>query len=899
MKKKLSLLLLLVISFTCCVSMQAQTITTVAGNGSIGYSGDGGPATNAQFSNPISVALDAAGNMYVADYNNHRIRKINAATNIITTIAGTGTAGFSGDGGPAINAALNNPADLCIDAAGNIYLTDNQNFRVRKIEAATGIITTVAGNGGGSYAGETVLAINAGIHYPNGLAVDASNLYISLFAKHRICKVNLATGILSTIGGTGVNGYSGDGGPATNANFAYPAGLSASTTGDVFVADYLNNRIRKIDAAGIVTTVAGNGVATYSGDGALATTASINLPTGVFVHTTGDIFIADRNNYRIRKVDATTGIISTVAGSGVFGFGGDGGSAISPCTKLADPHKVRIDAAGNMYISDQSNSRIRKVDVVPVVPVLPTVNIFPSATTVCPGTLVTFSAVITNGGANPVYQWKKNGIPTGTNSPSYSSSSLNNGDLITCELTANTSCGSVTVVSNPIVITIAATIVPAITISSSPATVCQGSAVTFTAVGTNGGSSPLYQWQVNGINSGTNNPVFISSILSNGDIIKCILTSNASCAVPGPVNSNVVVISFSTPASPAVSITATATNICLGSSVSFTATTINSGNNPSYQWKINNTNVGTSSPVFTTTALQNNDVVNCSIIVDPTATCITSNTAGSNQIVITVATSPAPVITIISSDNFICPNTPVTFTATVQNAGTNPSYTWKLNGNSTGTNNAVYTSSNLFNGDQVMCLLSANNISCPSSSTASSNIITIAVKNLPVISISPANTTVFWGKQVQLMATVNSPVSSFQWTPANLLVNPTSLSSLTKPLDSTTRFTITVTNTDGCTNNEQVEIKVYSPLEMPTAFTPNNDGLNDVFRIPPGVMLKLSQFSVYDRWGNKVFTTTDVTKGWDGKLSGKPFNTGSFVYFISGVLEGKKIFLTDSFTLIR
>lgn len=898
MKKKLLLLFWATI-FTCCLSVYAQTITTVAGNGTIGYSGDGGPATNAQFNNAISVALDAAGNMYVADFNNHCIRKINAATNIITTIAGTGTAGFSGDGGPAVNAELNSPSDLCADAAGNIYFADNQNFRVRKIDAATGIISTVAGNGGGSYAGETILAINAGIHYPNGLAVDANNLYISLFSKQRICKVNLTTGILSTIAGTGVNGYSGDGGPAINANFGFPAGLSASATGDVYVADYNNNRIRKIDAAGIVTTVAGNGTATYAGDGTLATTASINLPTGVSVNAAGDIFIADRNNYRIRKVDATSGIINTVAGNGVFGYGGDGGSAISPCTKLADPHKVRIDAAGNIFIADQSNSRIRKVDIAPVSSGLPTINISASATTACAGTPVTFNSVITNGGVNPFYQWKKNGTTIGANSPSYSSSSLNNGDIITCELTANTPCGAATVTSNPIVITISATIVPSIAISASPSTACLGSAVTFTAIAVNGGPSPVFQWQVNGSNVGTNSPVFVSNTLSNGDIISCILNSSAGCAIPAPVTSNTITASFSPNVTPAVNIAATATSICLGSSVSFTATTTNSGNNPSYQWKINNISAGTNNPVFTTVALQNNDVVSCSIITDPTASCLTSNSANSNQVVITVVASPAPAVTIITSDNFICPNTAVTFTATAQNAGSNPSYTWKLNGNITGANNPVYTNSNLFNGDQVMCLLSANNIACPSSSSASSNIITMAVKPLPVISISPANTTVFYRKQVQLTASVNGPVNSFRWTPANLLVTPFSLTPLTKPLDSTTRFTLTVTNTDGCTNNELVIIKVYSPLEMPAAFTPNNDGLNDVYRIPPGVLLKLSEFSVYDRWGNRVFTTTDIAKGWNGTISGKPFNTGVFVYVISGILEGKKIFLTDSFTLIR
>ncbi len=808
MKKKLPSLFL-AIAFTCGLIVHAQTISTVAGNGTPGYSGDGGPATSAQFNNPISVALDAAGNMYVADFYNHRIRKINTATNIITTIAGTGTAGFSGDGGLAINAQMNNPGDLCADAANNIYFIDNQNFRVRKIDAVTGTISTVAGNGTASYAGETILAINAGIHYPNGLAVDAANLYISLFSKQRICKVNLATGMLSTIGGTGINGYSGDGGPAVNANFGYPAGLSVSASGEVYVADYNNSRIRKIDAAGIVTTVAGNGSATFSGDGVLATNAAVNFPTGVFIDAMANIFIADRDNNRVRKVNAVTGIINTVAGNGVFGYGGDGSPAISPCTKLAGPHKVRLDAAGNIFISDQSNSRIRKVDTASVSAAVPTITISAPATTVCAGSPVTFTSVITNGGANP-----------------------------------------------------------------------------------------FYQWQVNGNNAGTNSPVFTSATLSNTDVIRCVLTSSASCVTPASVTSNTIVISFSANVTPTVSITASATSICSGSPVNFTAVTTNSGNNPSYQWKINNSNAGTNNPVFITSLLQNNDVVSCSIIADPTITCVTSSSAGSNQLVITVAASPAPVVTINASDNFICANTPVVFTAIPQNAGNAPSYAWKLNGNNTGTNNAVYTNSNLFNGDQVTCMLTANNTACPSS-PVSSNIITMLVKNLPVISISPANASVPAGSQVQLTATVNTPVNLFQWSPPGLLVNPFSINPLTKPLDSNTTFFLSVTDTAGCTNNKMVEIKVYNILQMPAAFTPDNNGLNDIFRIPPGVPLILSDFSVYDRWGNRVFTTTDITKGWDGNFSGKPFNTGVFVYIISGVLQGKKVFLTDSFTLIR
>jgi gliding motility-associated-like protein len=895
MKKRLTWLLW-AISLALSFPATAQVITTVAGGGGAGFSGDGGPATSAQFSNPISVAVDASGNMYVADYFNHRLRKIDGVTGIISTIAGNGTAGFSGDGGLAVTAQINNPSDIIVDAAGNIYFVDSQNFRVRKIDAVTGIISTVAGNGMGTYAGETILAIDAGLHYPNGLAVDANNLYISLFSKQRICKVNLVTGILSTIAGTGANGFSGDGGPALNASFAFPAGLSVSQNGEIYIADYNNNRIRKIDVAGVVTTVAGNGIATFSGDGILAINAGINLPTGVAVDAAGNIFIADRSNARIRKVTASTGIIVTVAGSGNYGFGGDGGAAISPCAKLADPHKVRLDAAGNMFISDQSNNRIRKVDLSPIGPGTATISISTSPTTVCSGSPVIFSSSITNGGANPVYQWKKNGVATGSNSPSYSSSSLNNGDIITCELTVTSGCGPLTVISNAVTITVNATVVPNVSISSGTTSICQGNAVSFTAASLNGGAAPFYQWQVNGNNVGTNSAVYTSNTLSNGDIVRCVLTSNANCA-SSPAISNTVAITVNPVVTPAVSIIASAVTICSGSAVSFTAMPINSGTNISYQWKINNGNAGTNNPVFISSSLQHNDVVTCSIIADPTLPCVTSSSAISNPIVITVSTAQAPAISIIASDNLICPETPVTFTATPQNEGNAPSYTWKLNGNITGTNNTIYTNSNLSNGDQVVCMLSTNNTACPG--VVSSNLITMQVKSLPVISISPVNALVLRGSQVQLTTTVAGSVNSYQWLQGGLLVNPFKLDPLTKPLDSTTNFILRVTNDEGCTSIQSVEIKVYGILLMPSAFTPNNDGINDVFRIPPNVQLTLSDFSIYDRWGNRIFATNDITKGWNGTYSGAAFNTGVFVYIISGESQGKKVFIKGSFTLLR
>ena len=876
-------------------ALLAQVISTVSGNGSSGSSGDGGPATSAA-SSASSVALDAAGNLYVSDGINNRIRKVTIATGIISTVAGTGAVGFSGDGGPAVSAQLSSPGDICVDAMGNIYFNDNQNFRVRKVDAATGIITTVAGNGGGNFFGGTAVAVNAGIHYPNGLAIDASYLYISLFSQQIVCKLELATGILSTIAGNGSNSYSGDGGPALAAGLGYPSGLSVTASGEIYIADYNNNRIRKIDASGIITTVAGNGIAAFSGDGGPATSASINLPTGVFVDGAGNIFIADNSNYRIRKVAAGTGIIKTVAGSGNYGFGGDGGSATDPCTKMADPHKVRVDAVGNLFIGDASNLRIRKVNTLPVVTLSPAINIAAAANPICNGASVTFSATVTNAGASPVYQWKINGINTGSNNASFTSLAIINGDNITCELTASTACNNATVLSNTITVAVTASVTPSLVISSNAANICQGNAASFTATPSNAGTSPSFQWKINGVNTGTNNPSFTSSSLSDNDIISCTLTSNSACAIPA--NSNTITIRVNPVVAPAINIVASATSICTGSPVTFTATATDCGSNPFYQWKINNVNTGTNNPVFITSALQNNNVVSCSVVADASLACLTTPGASSNQIQVAVSASLAPLISIAASDNYICAGTLVNFTAAAQNAGISPTYQWLLNDTNTGVNNAVYPNNNLVNGDQVRCVITANNTGCPAL-PVSSVAVTMVVYEKPGITITPTNTMISPGTQVLLSTSVNMTAGSFVWTPQGLLQNPYSLNAFTVPLDTTTTFTLAVTSIKGCSDTAMVTINVNKLLLMPSAFTPDGNNYNDIFRIPRGVSLKLFEFAVYNRWGHKVFSTSDIAKGWDGRYAGVLCNTGSYIYTIDGILQERKVLLKGNVILIR
>ncbi len=540
---------------------------------------------------------------------------------------------------------------------------------------------------------------------------------------------------------------------------------------------------------------------------------------------------------------------------------------------LANGDVVTVIMSSNATCPSPATATSNAITMTVVASLTPSVSIAASpGSTICSGTSVTFTATPTNGGTTPSYQWQLNGSNVGTNSATYTNAGLANGDVITVILTSNDPCASpTTATSNAVTMTVTPSVTPSVSISAVPSPpICAGQSVTFTATPTNGGTTPSYQWQLNGSNVGTNSTTYTNAGLVNGDVVTVILTSNDPCASPTTATSNAITITIQATVTPAVTIVASTTTPCNGTSVTFTATPSGGGTAPSYQWQVNGSNAGTNSATFSS-ILNSGDVV--TVIMTSNSPCASPTTATSNPITITTQACNEPVANFSGTPTVMCQPGCVNFTDLSTNSPT--SWSWSFPGASTTTSTAQNPTNICYsaNGSYTVTLIVSNadgsdtltqvgyiTVGSPVAVTITGTMAINACEDA-VLSAFPADGTYQWGPNVNILcencqsATVSPPATQQYW--------------------------VTYTSPQGCTDSDTTTVvvtEIYTYF-MPTAFSPNGDGMNDVLLVH-GRGIDYINLKVFDRVGEKVFETTELEKGWDGKLFGVPMNNAVFVYML-------------------
>ncbi len=810
----------------------AGIISTIGGNGTAGFGGDGGLAIAANLNYPTGVAVDAAGNVYIADALNSRVRKINNATGNISTIAGTGIPGYNGDGIAANTARLNRPFAVALDAANNVYISEGNGARIRKITVGTGVISTVAGTGVPGYNGDGIPPTIAKINNPRGIVVDAAgNIYIADMSNNRIRMVTIATGRISTIAGTGTAGFSGDLGPANTANVNTPVGVALDASNNIYIADASNNRIRMINSLGNINTIAGNGTGAFFGDGLLATSAEINTPLGVAVLPNGNYYISDANNNRVRFVYANRTPYFTGGSSQNYSvcenIVGDSINALlaitdsdknqsetwtlltGPSNGTANATTTGTSNGGNlittgMYFTPNpgfsgldtftvqiSDGYASSIDTIYVtVNPIPNPGLITSSTlSICVGSTVAltdtpaggtwmssdvtlatvdaFGNVLGTGQGNPtIYYSLSNACGTTaatatlnvelsatailgstnvcigssialsdiTTGGSWSSSNANvNLDAFgnvtgvtvgTTDITYSVSnaCGST---FTTLTLTIGAA--PATGTISGPTDVCLGSVYNYTETVSGG------IWSVSNANVTISTIGDITPVAIGLDTIIYSITS--ACGV----TDTTFVVSVDAVSTPGVTITSSLGTVgCAGLSSTFTANPTNGGSAPAYQWQVNGINTGINQ-TFTYIPVSG-DVV--TVIMTPSNPCATA-TAATDFITMTIIPTVLPTLHITDGalGDTLCLFQSATFTATSTNGGTSPVYQWTVNGINVSTANPfVYMPAN---GDLLVCKLTSNaNCALPDTVLSPAHLMTVDTNETPsiTISVSPDDT---------------------------------------------------------------------------------------------------------------------------------------------------------------
>ena len=891
MKKVLTLLLLI-----HAIYGHAQTINTFAGNGVATYGGDGGPATAASLNRPIACFRDAAGNLLISDFNNHRIRMVNAA-GVISTICGTGISGFSGDGGPASAARISSPEKILIDGAGNIYFSDFFNYCIRKINTS-GIISTIAGTPGVSgYTGDGGPATAATFWYPCDMVFDAAgNMYVTDEWNNRIRKINTA-GIISTFAGAGPTGfmsggYSGDGGPASVADINFPAGIVINAAGDIIFSDDGNYRIREISPAGIITTIAGDGVVGSLGDGGPATACEVNSAEGLCLDLAGNVYICESGGNKIRLVTVSTGIISTFAATGVLGYAGDGGPAAT--AEMDFPEDIFVDTnSACVFICDSHNNRVRAIgSCASVVPACNSISM-PDTLNVCHGDTVTMPATITGTDSVSSIAWTPATGLSATNilHPVLTATTSGWYDITVQSLvpvcsvtdsiyvnvhTADTAFShtdtTVCVLAFPLTLN-----APAVYTSYIWNTGAATSSINVTGEGVfwvkNVSTCTLLTdtFHISITNPDTVKQVIDTSICSGGGSVALYAPSGFAAYLwnTGDITPSITVAATGTywveativgdcamqidtfhiaAALPVITSQAINTAFCPGTTIILDA----GAGYSSYLWNtgaVSETiNVNTAGIYFVTDI--NN--ANCTGLADT----------------FTVRAITAPVVA-LGADTSICPGDSVILSSPLSVGA----FYWST-GASTQTimvtTGGTYALTVTDSGCSAADTIDVVQLHVPSAFDLGAD--TILCKG-DILILSCGNTPAIWNTGV---------------TATNITVT-----------DSGTYWAAERNACGITTDTINVDIEPCD-IYFPNAFSPNNDGLNDVAKaIGYLSMFRNYKLSIYNRWGQRIFYTEDIYAGWDGKFNGVDQNIGTYFYMITYTLEGKSGMLKGDLTLVK
>jgi len=934
------------------LKINAQIITTVAGNGAKdgfghyidGYSGDGGPATSAELNNALGVAVDASGNIYFDDDANVRIRKVDVSGNI-TTVAGNGTYGYNGDGIPATSASFRNPERIAIDGFGNLYIADVENYRIRKVDASTGIITTIAGNGSQGYSGDGGLATAAQINmyvaytYWVGITVDATgNVYFTDCFNHRIRKINSSTGIITTVAGNGIAGYSGDGGLADTAQIESVSDVVVDGSGNLYIAQATYyGAVRKVDAVtGIITTIGGNGV--YTGDdprsGIPATSISLGYTlSSLAVDASNNVYTSEYYGTRIRKINTSTGIITTIAGDGSQGYSGNGGTATSAA--LMDAVGLAVDKYGSAYFGQSIYpSVVRKISH-PTPLVLFTANNL----TICAGNAVQFTDQSANNptswnwtftGGYPGISGIQNPIVTYTLAGTYSA-----------ELVATNTFGSDTLIKTNY---IAVNLIPTISVSSAT-TICAGNSTTISALLAGGGST--YTWSpATGLNQTNGQAVIASPTVTTSYSVTG--TGISGCASTANVG-----VSVSVNPLPIISVNPSVASTCNGDSALLTAMGITTALPINYTWQPISGLISNTSPTvlaapvanttYTITGIDQNGCYN-------TATATVNSNSLSN-----ITITPANVSICIGNTIPITASGGTTYswypaTALNNNSGTpviasptaDITYTVSITGingcSGQATSNIIVYSLPIITASSNISLCSGNTAELTATGadtyswnpttnpsvgilvTASPNATTtytvtgtdgndcqnnttiLVSVAIPIQVTASPDITITAGSSTAISATQGG--STYQWTPTNSIdcntcQNPTASPTLTVV------YSITMTDVNGCSSSATVTIGVIiicDSLFIPDVFSPNADNINDLFHVYGSSCIDPNNytFEIFDRWGHQVYSSYNPNDSWDGKYKGQELDAAVFVYSLKGgFINGTSISKKGNVSLIK